>query len=98
MRCLVGIVLRLFFDINFRRFAVGGTTLIIIGTSTVISILLWIANTLDSQGMEWRNYVNNQYSEKITTTVCDYLTKSTGLQVTYENAKGTIKKGIKVQK
>jgi hypothetical protein len=57
-------------------FVIGTTTWVLIGTTTLISVILWLVNQFDEDG-------------RITQMVSNYLTSSSGLQIRYEHAEGT---------
>lgn len=57
----------------FSYFVMGTTTWLLVGTTTLVSVILWAANTLQFQGY-------------IAKTLSDTLTRETGIQITFESA------------
>ncbi|KAF2071222.1 hypothetical protein CYY_007456 [Polysphondylium violaceum] len=58
----------------------GTGSLVIVGTTTLVSLILWVANTFE-------------FSEWIANKIGKYLTNNTGITITFEQARGELKTG-----
>jgi len=58
----------------------GTGSLVIVGTTTLVSLILWVANTFE-------------FSEWIANKIGKYLTNNTGITITFESARGELKTG-----